>query len=275
VADSTSHDVISGWQAPRLDTTIAHPARMYDFFLGGKDNYPVDRAAAAKVLEFYPEAFAMAKANRAFLGRAVRYLAQNGVRQFLDIGAGIPGPNGTSEVAYAVAPDARIVCVDNDPIVLTHSRALLATRSTVPATVLHADLRQPEEILSHPDVRVALDFDQPIAVLLVAVVHFVRDAEDPQRIIDTLMAALPSGSHLVLSHVTGEFDSERANAAAAAYDKATVPIILRDHDRIAGFFDGLELVEPGVVHLPWWRPDGEVPEGSENIWYYSGIGRKA
>jgi len=241
---------------------------------GGKDNYPVDRAAAAKVLEFYPEAFAMAQANRAFLGRAVRYLAGVGVRQFLDIGSGIPGPAGTSEVAHAVAPGARIVCVDNDPIVLTHSRALLDPRSTAPTTVIHGDLREPARVLAHPDVRKALDFSQPVGVLLVAVLHFVRDAEDPDGIIKQLMDALPAGSYLAVSHVTDDFDSERAKAAAAAYDKATVPIVLRGRERVAEFFDGLELVEPGVAHMPWWRPDGEIPEGSERIWYYCGIGRK-
>jgi hypothetical protein len=266
--------VDEGWTPPELDTSIAHPARMYDYFLRGKDNFPADRAAAAKVLEFYPEAFAMAQANRAFLGRAVRFLAAAGIRQFLDIGTGIPGPGGTGEVAHAAAPGSHVVCVDNDPIVLVHSRALLVQPDLAPTTVVRADLRRPEDILNHPEVRAALDFDQPIALLLVAVLHFVTDAENPRAILDRLLAALPAGSYLVVSHVTDDFDSERARAAAAAYDKASAPIVLRSRAAVTGFFDGLELVEPGVAHLPWWRPEGEPPEGSDRIWYYSGVARK-
>ena len=263
-----------GWAPPHLDTSVAQPARMYDFFLGGKDNFPVDRAAAEKVLEFYPEAFAMAQANRAFLGRAVRMLAEAGIRQFLDIGTGIPGPGSTGAVAHAVAPESRVVCVDNDPIVLAHSRALLVRPGLATTTVVQADLRRPEEILAHPEVRAALDFDRPIALLLVAVLHFVTDDQDPRGILATLMAALPSGSYVAISHVTDDFDSARARAAAAAYDKASTPIVLRSRAAITEFFDGLELVEPGVAHLPWWRPDGEIPEGSERIWYYCGVARK-
>jgi SAM-dependent methyltransferase len=278
VSELPQHNVVSpmsaGWAPPEVDTSVAHPARMYNYFLKGKDNYPVDRAAAAKVLEFYPEAFAMAQANRAFLGRAVRFLAGAGVRQFLDIGTGIPGAGGTGEVAHAVAPGSHVVCVDNDPIVLAHSRALLVQPDLAPTTVVQADLRRPEEILNHPEVRAAIDFDQPVALMLVAVLHFVTDREDPRGILDRLLKALPSGSYLAVSHVTADFDSERARAAAAAYDKATAPIVLRPQAAVEEFFNGLELVEPGVAHLPWWRPDGEPPEGSDRIWYYCGVARK-
>jgi hypothetical protein len=248
---------------------------MYDYYLGGKDNYPADREAAENVLAVLPEARAMARANRAFLGRAVRYLAGAGIRQFLDIGTGIPGPGSTSETAHTVAPDARIVYVDNDPIVLTHTRALLASQAPGLTTVVQADLRRPEEILNHPDVRAVLDFDQPIALLLVAVLHFVKNDEDPVGIVERLKEPLAPGSFLALSHGTGDFDPARSDAAVQGYDKATAPFVVRSHKEVSGFFDGLEPVEPGVVQLPWWRPEGgQVPEGSEKVWLYAGIGRK-
>jgi hypothetical protein len=158
--------------------------------------------------------------------------------------------------------------------VLAHSRALLVRPDFAPTTVIRADLRRPEEILDHPEVRAALDFDRPVALMLVAVLHFVTDEEDPRGILARLLKALPSGSYLTVSHVTADFDSERARAAAAAYDKATAPIVLRPHAAVSAFFDGLDLIEPGVAQLPWWRPDGEPPEGSERIWYYCGVARK-
>ncbi|GAA2039611.1 SAM-dependent methyltransferase [Catenulispora yoronensis] len=275
MAELAGSDVLDpDWVPPVIDTSVAHPARMYDYYLGGKDNYAADREAAEKVLAVLPEARAMALANRAFLGRAVRYLARAGVRQFLDIGTGIPGPGSTSETAHEVAPDAHIVYVDNDPIVLTHARALLAADSPGLTTVVQADLRQPDDILSHPKVREVIDFDRPVAVLLVAVLHFIRPEDEPAVIVERLKQNLAPGSYLVVSHGTGDFDPRRSEAAVRGYDKATAPFVVRDLKEVSGFFDGLDLVEPGVVQLPWWRPDGDVPEGSERIWLYAGIGRK-
>ncbi|NUP49139.1 MAG: SAM-dependent methyltransferase [Catenulispora sp.] len=276
MAELSGSDVLnSDWTPTEIDTSVAHPARMYDYYLGGKDNYAADREAAEKVLAILPEGRAMALANRAFLGRAVRYLAGVGIRQFLDIGTGIPGPGSTSETAHTVAPDARIVYVDNDPIVLTHARALLAGDRPGLTTVVQADLRSPGDILDHPEVRRVLDFDEPVAVLLVAVLHFIKTDEDPAGIVERLKQHLAPGSYLVVSHGTGDFDPDRSEAAVRGYDKATAPFVLRDHKEVAGFFDGLDLVEPGVVQLPWWRPDGEVPEDSDRIWLYAGVGHKS
>ncbi|NUR57796.1 MAG: SAM-dependent methyltransferase, partial [Catenulispora sp.] len=263
------------WTPTEIDTSVAHPARMYDYYLGGKDHYAADREAAEKVLAVLPEGRAMALANRAFLGRAVRFLAaEAGIRQFLDIGTGIPGPGSTGETAHTVAPDARIVYVDNDPIVLTHSRALLAADRPGLTTVIQADLRAPLEILEHPEVRAVLDFDEPVAVLLVAVLHFIKPTDDPSGIVDQIKQRLAPGSYVAISHGTGDFDPDRSEAAVRGYDSATAPFVLRDHKEVAGFFDGLEVVEPGVVQLPWWRPDGAVPEDSDRIWLYAGVGRK-
>src|SRR5258708_2548962 len=166
----------AGWTPASIDTGVAHPARMYDYYLGGKDNYQVDRDAAEEVLAVAPEGRDMAKANRAFLGRTVRYLAGQGIKQFLDIGTGIPGPGNTNDVAHSVQPGARVVYVDNDPIVLTHAGALLARHDPKRTTVIRADLRDPDSILEHPEALAVLDFDQPVAVLLVAVLHFIKPA---------------------------------------------------------------------------------------------------
>jgi len=263
-----------GWTPEMIDTSVAHPARMYDYFLGGKDNYQVDREAAERVLAVLPEGREMARANRAFLGRTVRYLAGLGIRQFLDIGTGIPGPDNTNDVAHAVEPEARVVYVDNDPIVLVHATALLARHDPKHTTVIQADLRDPDSILKHPDTRSLLDFDQPVAVLLVAVLHFLRDSDDPQGAVERLKRAVPRGSYLVISHGTGDFEPERAGTAVQGYRQASAPFVLRSLAEVTGFFDGLELVEPGVVQIPWWHPDGEVPPDSGKIWIYGGIGRK-
>ena len=275
MAELSGSDALNrDWGPAEIDTSVAHPARMYNYYLGGKDNYAADREAAEKVLAVLPEGRAMALANRAFLGRAVRFLAEAGIRQFLDIGTGIPGPGSTSETAHAVAPDARIVYVDNDPIVLAHSRALLASDRPGLTTVVQADLRTPAGILEHPEVRAVLDFDQPIAVLLVAVLHFIKPAEDPAGIVELIKQRLAPGSYVAVSHGTGDFDPERSEAAVRGYDSATAPFVLRGHKEIEGFFDGREVVEPGVVQLPWWRPEGDVPEDSDRIWLYAGVGRK-
>jgi SAM-dependent methyltransferase len=263
-----------GWEPGRIDTSVAHPARMYDYYLGGKDNYPVDRDAAEEVLAVLPEGRDMARANRAFLGRAVRFLAAQGIRQFLDIGTGIPGPGNTGDVSREAAPDARVVYVDNDPIVLSHTQSLLAHHDPGHTTVIEADLRKPDSILAHPDVHRVLDFERPVAVLMVAVLHFLRDVDDPAGAVELIKRAIPDGGYLVLSHGTGDFEPDRASFAVQGYNQASAPFVLRSRKQVAGFFDGLDLVDPGLVQIPWWRPDGEVPEDSDKIWIYGGVGYK-
>ncbi len=263
-----------GWSPLEIDTSVAHTARMYDYYLGGKDNYVVDRDAAEQVLAVFPQMRAIARANRAFLGRAVRYLAAHGVRQFLDIGTGIPGPGNTNEAARTVDPGARVVYVDNDPIVMAHASALLAGHDQDHTAVVHGDLRDPAAILGHPRVREVLDFDQPVAVMLVAVLHFIDDGVNPAGIVGELMRATVPGSYLVLSHATYEGEDEQAHEASHGYDRANAAITLRSKAQVTGFFRGLEVVEPGIVQQPWWQPDGEVDADPAQNWGYGGVGLK-
>ena len=218
-----------GAEPPAIDVSIAHPARMYDYYLGGKTHFAADRQAADKVLAVLPEGRDMAVANRAFLGRAVRFLAGQGISQFLDIGTGIPSPGSTSETLRDSGHQARVVYVDNDPIVVAHARALLADGGQ--ASVVHADLREPGKLLAAPGVAGALDFGKPLAVLLVAVLHFIRDSEGPAAIVDRLKAVMPAGSYLVISHGTQDFSPERAAAAVRAYDQAAAPFVLRSKEQ--------------------------------------------
>ncbi|MFD0634550.1 SAM-dependent methyltransferase [Catenulispora yoronensis] len=261
-----------------MDTGVATPARMYAYYLGGKDHFRADRTAAEKVLESMPLARDIARANRAFLTRAVRHLAAEGFTQFLDVGIGLPAPGGTAETATAVRPEARIVGVDNDPIVLAHARArsqeTVTERGPGPAVVVSGDVRRPEDIVKHPEIRAHLDFDRPIAVLLVAVMHFVVDADDPYGAVRTLMDSVAPGSVMVLSHVTADFNASSMERAAKAYDKSTARAALRSKAEVAEFFDGLELLDPGLVLLPYWRPDGAVAENADRIWMYGAAGRK-
>jgi hypothetical protein len=259
-------------QPPHIDTSVAHPARMYDYYLGGKTHFAADREAAGKVLAVLPEGRDMALANRAFLGRVVRFLAGQGIDQFLDIGTGIPAPGNTREVLRGVNPRASVVFADNDPIVIAHSRALLDDGG--PVSVVQGDLRDPEGLLASPVVRDRFDFRKPIGVLLVAVLHFIRDSEDPHRQVAVLRDAMPPGSYLAISHGTQDFDPERAAAAVRGYDQATAPFVLRTREQIAGFFDGLEVSEPGLVQIPFWRPDGGIDGDPSRIWLYGGVGRK-
>jgi hypothetical protein len=258
-------------QALGFDTSVAHPARMYDYFLGGKDNFPADKAAAEQLLAVVPETRVGARENRAFLQRAVRFLAaEAGIRQFLDIGTGLPTQGNVHEVAQEVAPEARVVYVDNDPIVHVHATALLGGPGT--ASVL-ADLRAPEEVLNHPETQRLIDLDQPLGLLLVAVLHFVRDEEDPAGIVARLVAAMTPGSYLVLSHATGDLvPPDVGSKATRAYDRASAPLVLRTRAEIERLFDGLELIEPGVVQLCNWRPDGDLPTGNGLL---GGVARKA
>jgi hypothetical protein len=258
-----------------IDTTKPHPARLYNFYLGGQDNYAVDRAAAAEMLRAVPESRDIARANRAFLQRAVRFLAgEAGIEQFIDIGTGIPAAGSVHEVARRLNPDARVAYADNDPVVHVHASTLLADQPN--AGIVLADLRDPGLILSHPKVRELIDFGKPVGLLLLAVLHFVTDEEEPGRIVAALREALCPGSYLVLSHATADFhDQSVADAATAVYRKASAPLVLRDHAQVSAFFEGCEVIDPGVVQVPLWRPDDQPPHPQDlaKIGIYGGVGR--
>jgi SAM-dependent methyltransferase len=240
-----------------FDTKVPNVARMYDFMLDGKDNYASDREAVAKLVEMAPEAPKRAKLNRAFLGRAVRYVAAQGITQFLDIGAGLPTQENVHQVAQAVAPGALTVYVDNDPVVLSHARALLAgDKQTV---VVAGDVRDPAGILGDPQTVAFLDLTRPVCVLLVAILHFVPDSENPAQLIAAFADAVAPGSYLILSHATMDGapprEAARTRDAEAVYDQATAPLVMRDPGRVARLLGGFSLVEPGLVHITDWRPD--------------------
>jgi len=247
----------------RIDTTTAHPARRYNYWLGGKDNFAADRASGDAIEAAMPSIRLMAVENRMFLGRTVRYLAGLGIDQYLDIGTGIPAPGNTHEVAQSIIPTARVVYVDNDPIVLTHARALLTSAPTGATAYLDADLRDPDAILGHTDLAATLDFSRPVALMLVAVLHFVRDDEDPAGIVRRLIGALPSGSYLVATHSTWEYQSPEAVAELTANnrDGRFAP---RTGAQLAELLDGLELVEPGLVSVARWR-DQDAPQPRPSI----------
>ena len=238
----------------RIDTTTAHPARRYNYWLGGKDNFAADRASGDAIEAAMPSIRLMAVENRMFLGRAVRFLAERGIAQFLDLGTGIPAPGNTHEIAQSIIPTAHTVYVDNDPIVLTHARALLTSAPTGANAYLDADLREPDTILNDPDLHDTLDFRRPVALMLVAVLHFIRDDEDPKSIVDTLIGALPPGSYVVATHATWEFQSPEAVAklTAANPDGRFVP---RTGERLAELLRGLDFVDPGLVSVSRWRAD--------------------
>jgi hypothetical protein len=246
---------------PRIDTTKPHAARMYDYFLGGKDHFAVDRETAEQAIKAIPTGRTAARENRAFLGRAVRYLvAEAGVRQFLDIGTGLPSASNVHEVAQQVAPESRVVYVDNDPIVLAHARALLTSSPQGRTAYIEADLREPEQILGDAATRSTLDFSQPVALMLVGILHFVQDEDDPARIVATLLDALPAGSYLAASHGATEYNPQGAAAWARTYRASGVPFQLRSADEFADLaFRGLELVEPGLVVVSEWRPEDAGP----------------
>ena len=256
-----------------LNTHLPHPARIYDYLLGGKTNFAADREMAELALSHMPELQVGARANRRFMVRAVRFLAGTGVRQFVDIGAGVPTSPNVHEVAQAVAPDARVVYVDNDPIVLVHGRALLAGPGPGATAVVHADLRDTVALLGHPELTNVIDFDQPVAILLVAVLHLILDADDPGGIVARMMEPAAPGSYLVLSHGARDLNEERGAALRKAISSHGT-LSARRHEEVLRFFDGLDLVEPGLVQLPRWRPDGEVEEGSDNVALWAGVARK-
>ncbi|MBU8860600.1 MULTISPECIES: SAM-dependent methyltransferase [unclassified Micromonospora] len=270
----------SGPLADRIDTSVAHPARRYNYWLGGKDNFQADRDSGDAMAERFPTIRISALENRRFLRRAVRHLAgEAGIRQFLDIGTGIPTADNTHEVAQSTDPRARVVYVDNDPIVLAHARALLTSSAEGATAYLDADLRDPERILAHPDLRRTLDLSQPVALMLLAVLHFVPDGDDPYAIVGRLLDALPAGSYLAASHATYDYLPPDVAAEAKAAARGGGPhgvINLRSREEVVRFFDGLEPVEPGVCSVAEWRADGE-PEPRPSVVevsMYGGVARK-
>jgi hypothetical protein len=246
---------------------------VYDYLLGGKDNFAVDRAAAEEGLKANPDAATAPLQNRAFLRRTVRWLAaEGGIRQFLDIGTGLPTSPNVHEVAQAVDPSARIVYVDNDPIVLTHARALLTSAPTGHTAYVDADLGDVDRVLA--GARDNLDLSQPVALLLFAILHFFDDDTDPYGIVGRLMAALPSGSYLVLSHLTADYDPARWGQFVQIMRKQGITTRMRSRDEVIRFFDGLDLVDPGVVPILRWRPTDQVDLTDAQVALYGGVGRK-
>jgi S-adenosyl methyltransferase len=257
-----------------FDPGIPNVARIYDTLLGGKDNFAADRQAAAELLDAVPRAAVAARENRAFLGRAVRYLAEEaGIRQFLDVGAGLPTARAVHEIVPGCVPMARVVYTDYDPVVVRHAEALVGGSST--ATVIRADLRQPWELFAQPTVRTLINFAQPVAILLVAVLHFVEDHEGPWAIVNCYKDMMAPGSFLVISHVTADhLSAEATRQAQAVYAGASAPSVPRTHEQVAGFFAGLDMVAPGLVDVSVWRPDHIGPPPGPAL-FYAGIGRKS
>jgi hypothetical protein len=256
-----------------FDTSVAHIARVYDYWLGGKDNFEADRIAGEEALAAYPDLVSSVRANRAFLARGVRFLAgEAGVRQFLDIGTGIPSANNTHEVAQDVAPASRVMYVDNDPIVLAHARALLVGRPEGTTDYLDADLRETEKILGH--ARGLLDFSQPVAVMLVAVLHLIGPEDHPHSIVSQLMDAVPPGSYLLLSHVASDIEPEKMAEMGKRLNRLLAQKgFYRNQAEVTQFFTGLELLEPGVVPVQHWRQDSEI-EGARRAAMWGGVARK-
>jgi O-methyltransferase involved in polyketide biosynthesis len=262
--------------SPKIDTNVAHSARIWNYWLGGKDHYPVDRRVGDQILEMFPHIAYLARADRAFLGRAVSYLISDaGIRQFLDIGTGLPTADNTHEVAQRIAPECRIVYVDNDPLVLAHARALLTGTPPGATDYLDADLRDPEKIVQ--EAARTLDFSQPVAVMLLGILHHISDDGEAYTIVDRLLDAVPPGSYLTIAHSTNEITGAAMDEAVQHWNQfGKPPMTLRTPQAIARFFDRMELLEPGVVSTSRWRPDpadtssGPVPETDE----FCAVGRK-
>jgi hypothetical protein len=276
-ADMTDQDRgMSSVDRPRaqhqIDTKSAHPARRYNYWLGGKDHFAADRESGDAIAALFPTVRLAAQENRAFMRRAVTYLSREaGVRQFLDIGTGIPAPDNTHEIAQSLAPESRVVYVDNDPIVLSHARALLNSSPEGATSYLEADIRDHERILSDTYVRSTLDFSQPVGLLLIAILHFISPTDDPYRVVGQLTNALPAGSYLVASHATFDF----APSQPTTTGPVAGTIHTRSKEEIAGFFEGMEIVSPGIVATSDWRPDSASDPRPEpkDIQMYGAVGR--
>jgi S-adenosyl methyltransferase len=263
------------WGPAGMDTRRANVARVYDYWLGGSHNILADQDAARATAAVDPSVRVNARASRAFLGRAVRFLAGNGIRQFLDLGSGIPIGSNVHEIAQRADPAARIVYADVDPVAVAHARADLAGNPS--AAVIEADLREPKKILLNATVRDVIDFDRPVGLLLVAVLHFLADADDPWQIVATLRDALAPGSYLAICHGTSEGTPAALRAAEKVYNRSVATSVhVRSRADIQRFFDGFDLVDPGLVYIPEWRPDspGNVPEDPSRYWGLVGVGRR-
>ncbi|MFI9823978.1 SAM-dependent methyltransferase [Streptomyces sp. NPDC052013] len=271
MSEDISQDSAGFETRARIDTTRPHSARFWNYFIGGKDNYKIDREVGDQIKEIFPGLVDVAVTSRQFLGRAVRYLAgEQGIRQFLDVGTGLPTADNTHEVAQRVAPDARIVYVDNDPIVLTHANALLTSTPEGRTAYLDADLHDPESVLRA--AAGTLDFSQPVALMILNTLGHVAEYEEARALVRRLMSGLAAGSYLVICD--GTATSEPMIAAAAAYkESGAVPYHVRSVEEITGLFDGLTLVEPGVVRVPEWRPEGG-DGGPSDVDAYCGVARK-
>jgi hypothetical protein len=258
-----------------IDTSVAHQSRIYDYWLGGKDNFAVDREAAEQAIAAYPPIVRGVRAQRAFLARAVRYLAeQEGILQFLDIGTGLPTANNTHEVAQAAASATRVVYVDNDPMVLTHARALLTSTPEGATSYLDADLREPGKILS--GAADLLDFSRPVAVLLIGILQLIPDADDPHAIVARLVETVPRGSWLAVYHPASDIDQDRVGEAVRRVNaRSAGTTTLRSYDQVARFFDGLQLIEPGLVQVQRWEPGAAAADDGEEIAAYAGLARKS
>ena len=258
---------------PGIDTSRAHPARVYDYWLGGKDNFAADRAAAEQALQAYPQLAQAVQANRKFLARAVRYLTgEAGIRQFLDIGTGIPAVDNTHQVAQREAPESRIVYVDNDPLVLSHARALLSSSPEGVTAYLDADLRDTDRILEL--AAGTLDFTQPVAIMLMAILQHLSEDDDPYGVVASLVAAAPAGSYLVLSHPARDIHAaEMAEMARRLNQMMAEAVTFRSQSEVAPFFSGLELAEPGMVNVPDWRPE-TAEEAASPAALWGGVARK-
>ena len=256
-----------------FDSSVAHIARVYNYWLGGKDNYAADRAAGDRTIAEFPGIVTSARANRAFLRWAVRFLVtEAGVRQFLDIGTGIPTSGNTHEVAQSLAPQSRIVYVDNDPVVLAHARALLTSTPEGATDYLDANLKDPAPILARAVQ--TLDFSRPVAIMLFAVLQLLKEDDDPYQVVADLLAAVPSGSYLALSHPTSDVQQDQVTAMVTQLNHLVAEkVTTRDRDQVARFFTGLELAEPGLVNVSQWRPDADTPtDGPAALWV--GVARK-
>ncbi len=257
-----------------LDTSLPHIARVYDYWLGGKDNFAADRAAAQQVIETLPDILISVRAQRAFLGRAVHYLVtEAGIRQFLDIGTGLPSANNTHEVAQRVGPQSRVVYVDNDPIVLLHARALLTSRPEGATAYIDGDLRDPDKILA--EAAGLLDFDQPVAIMLLGVLHCIPDEDDPAALVRRLLAAVPAGSYLVIAHPASDINTEQMSQSMRQYnEQVRSPVTARSFAQVSSFFAGADLIEPGVVQLHRWHAGTGDPGTARDLPNYGGVGRK-
>jgi SAM-dependent methyltransferase len=263
------------WVPPGVDTKRANPARVYDYLLGGTHNFLADQDAARAILAVEPNTRPGVRANRAFLGRAVRFLASQGIHQFLDIGSGIPTEGNVHEIAQQAALGARVAYVDVDPVAVAHALAMLDRNADT--GIIEADLREPRQILADHEVRRLVDLARPAGLLLGMVLHFVSDAEDPWRIVATLRDALAPGSYLVLAHLTNESRPTVARATETVYNRSvSTDIHMRSRAQILRFFDGFDLVDPGLVYLPEWRPESptDVPDDPSQFWCLVGVGRK-